>query len=91
MKIVPVLFSALCFVHIAVAQKVVVQNPVFQTTGQSMWGDGSAPGLNMNFEIFPEYSVNLPFNTGSFTKLSFSGMDFGAVLDGHVAFGVGPF
>lgn len=75
----------------ALAQKVVVQHPVFQTSGQSMWGGGSAPGLNRNFEIFPRYSVDLPFNTSSFTKLSFSGLDFGAVLDGHVAFGVGPF
>lgn len=77
--------------YIVMAQKIVMQNPVFQTSGQSMWGGGSAPGLNKNFEIFPEYKVNLPFNTGSFTKLSFSGLDFGAVLDGHVAFGVGPF
>lgn len=56
-----------------------------------MWGGGSAPGLNRNFEIFPEYKVDLPFNTGSFTKLSYSGLDFGAVLDGYVAFGIGPF
>lgn len=85
-------FLAIAFFnHVVMAQKVVVQNPVFQTSGQSMWGNGSSPGLNKNFEIFPEYSVHLPFNTGSFTKLSFSGLDFGAVLDGHVAFGVGPF
>jgi gliding motility-associated-like protein len=81
------LFSHRC----ALAQKVVTQNPVFATSGQSMWGGGSSPGLNRNFEIFPKYSVNLPFNTSSFTKLSFSGLDFGAVLDGNVAFGVGPF
>ncbi len=56
-----------------------------------MWGGGSSPGLNKNFEIFPEYKVDLPFNTSYFTKLSFSGLDFGAVIDGKVAFGVGPF
>lgn len=75
----------------AIAQKTVQQYPVFQTTGQSMWGGGSAPGLNMNFQIFPQYKVEVPFNTESFTKFRFSGLDFGAVLDGHVAFGVGPF
>ena len=83
-RIIFLLAGTFCHNYV-VGQKVVVQNPVFQTTGQSMWGGGSAPGLNRNFEMFPEYSVNLPFNTGSFTKLSFSGLDFGAVLDGHVA------
>lgn len=85
------LVTALSGHLVATAQKIVTQNPVFHTANQSMWGGGSAPGLNMNFEIFPEYKVALPFNTGSFTKLSFSGLDFGAVLDGYVGFGIGPF
>src|SRR5690606_5340924 len=84
------IFALLTIGPWAIAQKTVPQYPVFQTTGQSMWGGGSAPGLNMNFQIFPQYKVEVPFNTESFTKFRFSGLDFGAVLDGHVAFGVGP-
>ncbi|MEO1050957.1 MAG: gliding motility-associated C-terminal domain-containing protein [Bacteroidota bacterium] len=72
------------------AQKTVVHTPLFQTSGQSMWGPFPNPGLNQTLEIFPEFRRDFPFNTESFTVLEFSGLEFGAALDGNVGFGVGP-
>lgn len=85
-----VVFWMITLIH-AHAQKVVTQQGVFETTGQSMWGPSAAAGLNRTITIFPRYAVRKDFNTGNSAKFTVNGLDFGVVLDGHIAFGVGPF
>ncbi len=76
----------------ALAQrKVVDQTAEFNTFNQGMWGPGNAPGINNTFEIFPEYSIRLPFDTRDFTILTIEGLKFGAGIDGFFEFGIGPF
>jgi gliding motility-associated-like protein len=93
MQYVILFLMTIGIVYRGTAQKVVIQNPEFHTVNQQMWAPASSPspGLNKKFVIFPEYSFHQPFSTESFTLLSFAGLDFGAVMDGHIAFGVGPF
>ena len=84
------LFLLLPSVHYA-QRKEVQQSMSFETFNQGMWGPGNAPGINNTFEIFPEYAIDLPFDTRDVTILTIEGLEFGAGIDGFVKLGIGPF
>ena len=77
--------------EVCAQRKTVTQLVEFNTINQGMWGPGNAPGINNTFEIFPEYTLDLPFDTRDATIFEFEGLEFGAGIDGFIKLGLGPF